>query len=314
MITTITLNASIDKAYRLSGALIPGTVMRLVSCDNSAGGKGLNCARAIATCGEPVLCSGFVGKNNGRMLTELLDEASLSHDFVQINSETRCCINVLDDAGVSTEFLEPGPVVSSDELQAMHQKLDYLITQSDLITFNGSAPQGMRPQDYTHLVQQVLERGLPCIVDTSGANLSSVLEVCPTLIKPNADEIAHIVDVDLRSEAELIRAAQRLVHTYHIPYLVISLGKAGAFMLHKQRVWRGYAPTIDVINPVGSGDTMVGALGVGLLRGMEPDKLLAFAMSCATANCLSERTGSFDMLQAEALQSHITIEEIFSCR
>ena len=52
MISTVTLNASIDKAYRLACPLVDGTVMRVEACIDNAGGKGLNAARAAATCGE----------------------------------------------------------------------------------------------------------------------------------------------------------------------------------------------------------------------------------------------------------------------
>jgi fructose-1-phosphate kinase PfkB-like protein len=48
MITTVTLNASIDKAYRINMPLTRGTVIRVAECEDSAGGKGLNAARAIA--------------------------------------------------------------------------------------------------------------------------------------------------------------------------------------------------------------------------------------------------------------------------
>ena len=54
MISTVTLNASIDKAYRLACPLVDGTVMRVEACIDNAGGKGLNAARAAATCGEEV--------------------------------------------------------------------------------------------------------------------------------------------------------------------------------------------------------------------------------------------------------------------
>ena len=47
MITTVTLNASIDKAYYMDLAIENGQVMRVSSCRNSAGGKGLNVARII---------------------------------------------------------------------------------------------------------------------------------------------------------------------------------------------------------------------------------------------------------------------------
>jgi len=39
MICTVTLNTSIDKAYRLESPLVDGTVQRVATCIDSAGGK-----------------------------------------------------------------------------------------------------------------------------------------------------------------------------------------------------------------------------------------------------------------------------------
>ena len=47
MITTVTLNVSVDKAYYIKGIVVPGTVARVQKCVNSAGGKGLNVSRII---------------------------------------------------------------------------------------------------------------------------------------------------------------------------------------------------------------------------------------------------------------------------
>ena len=54
MITTVTLNVSVDKAYYIKGIVVPGTVARVQKCVNSAGGKGLNVSRIIDFCGEEV--------------------------------------------------------------------------------------------------------------------------------------------------------------------------------------------------------------------------------------------------------------------
>ena len=119
MILTVTLNTSIDKAYRISSTLERGTVMRVAECIDNAGGKGLNASRSVATCGEEVLATGFVGGNNGRLLCELLDRDKIPHDFVEVATETRCCVNVLEPDGLSTEFLEPGREVTPEELAAL---------------------------------------------------------------------------------------------------------------------------------------------------------------------------------------------------
>ena len=68
MITTVTMNTSIDKAYFMDHEVQNGTVMRVSRCRNSAGGKGLNVARAVKLCGEKVQATGLAGGFNGKYL------------------------------------------------------------------------------------------------------------------------------------------------------------------------------------------------------------------------------------------------------
>lgn len=310
MICTVTLNTSIDKAYQLACPLVDGTVMRVATCIDNAGGKGLNASRAIATCGEKIIATGFVGGNNGRLLCELLDADGIEHDFVSVRSETRCCVNVLEPDGRSTEFLEPGRPVTAEDVAAVEEKVAALAKQADVVTINGSVPSGAGDDIYRRLVALVRAAGTPVILDTSGALLVNSLESQPTMIKPNTDEIAAILGKKPESLDEIVDAARRVRETHGIEKVVVSLGGDGSVMACEEGVFRGRAPKIEVVNPVGSGDTMVGAFAVAMARGMSAPEQLAYAMSCASANCLTASTGHFDMAVAEELLSGTSVEKV----
>ena len=207
MICTVTLNASIDKAYRISGGLEVGTVMRVLDCTDTAGGKGLNAARAVATCGERVVATGFVGGNNGRLLCELLQRDGIPEDFVRVTAETRCCVNVLDGNETSTEFLEPGREVGAAEFARMRERLLSLAAEASVVTIDGSVPHGVSPDDYAGLVEGVRNMGTPCILDTSGVLLERGVKAHPTMVKPNTDEIGQILGRKVTSMSEVAEAA-----------------------------------------------------------------------------------------------------------
>ncbi|SEH44664.1 MULTISPECIES: 1-phosphofructokinase family hexose kinase [Atopobiaceae] len=309
MVLTITLNTSIDKAYCLTEPIADGTVMRVKECINVAGGKGLNASRAISTCGEDVIATGFCGGNNGRLLCELLAQDGISESFVHVKNETRCCVNVLDPDGRSTEFLEPGREVTPDEVGAFLRRIDELLKDADVVTINGSVPKGLPTDTYATLVERIKQTSVPVILDTSGELLREGIRACPTMVKPNTDEIGQLLGRCVSSLDEVARAASDL-HEQGIQKVVVSLGGDGALMACDEGVFRGIAPAIEVVNPVGAGDTMVGAFAVGIARGMAPDAQLAYAMSCASANCLSPSTGHFDMGVARDLLSRTTVEKI----
>lgn len=309
MILTITLNTSIDKAYRLASPLVDGTVMRVEECIDNAGGKGLNVSRSVLTCGEEVLATGFAGGNNGRLLCELLDRDGVPHDFVTVESETRCCINVLEPSGRSTEFLEPGREVGEESLAELEKRVSALLSSADVVTISGSIPKGLSTNAYTRLISLVKSQGKPCILDTSGNTLMASIGSLPTAIKPNADEIAQILGREVGSIDELAHAAREL-HGRGIEKVIVSLGGDGAIMACAEGIFRGIAPKIEVVNPVGAGDTMVGALAVGMKRRLEAPEQLRYAMACASANCLSASTGHFEMEVAERLLEQTVVERI----
>ncbi len=105
-------------------------------------------------------------------------------------------------------------------------------------------------------------------------------------------------------------AAARALHGTGIEFVVVSLGADGAVMVCPEGTFRGIAPSIDVVNPVGSGDTLVGAFAVAMERSMGAAQALEFAMAAATANCLSPATGNFDPAVAEELRGRTVVERI----
>lgn len=309
MITTVTLNTSIDKAYSIANDLAIGTVMRVTTCIDNAGGKGLNASRAIAACGEDVIATGFVGGNNGRLLCELLEEDGIEQDFVRVATETRCCVNVLEPSGRSTEFLEPGRHVNHDEFVSLRRRVRDLARRSEVVVFSGSVPEGVPEDIYQTFVSDAREAGAKAVLDTSGEFLASGIKALPTMIKPNSDEISQLLGKTVSTPEEVADAAQAL-HARGIAQVVVSLGAHGALMACDEGVFKGTPPAIEVVNPVGSGDTMVGAFATAMARDLASAEQLRFAMACAAANCLTPSTGHFDIDVAQSLSPRVSVEKI----
>lgn len=292
MITTVTLNTAIDKAYYMEQDISGGTVMRVGRVNNTAGGKGLNVARVIKQCGEKVLATGIAGGFNGKYLEYLLDQDEIPHAFFHVNHETRSCINILDGKFGSTEFLEPGFEISAQEEIAFLSHFQNQIEKSDLITISGSVPRGMSPTIYSQMVSMTKSRNRPIIVDTSGKNLLDVLRAQPTVIKPNQEELEAILNTKITSIQDAVHCANKLF-LRGIPNVLISLGKEGALLVCEKGCFHGIPPQVIVANTVGCGDTMVGSFAVAILKKYSPSDALAYAVATATAGAMNERTGYF---------------------
>lgn len=312
MITTVTLNTSIDKAYHMDREIKNGTVMRVAQCRNSAGGKGLNVARIVKLCGEEVQATGFAGGFNGAYLESLLDQDEIPHRFVRMQGEMRSCINILDPGYGSTEYLEPGSQVAQEEEDAFLAAFGDIIEASSVITISGSVPRGVSPEIYQKLIRQAKSMGKKVILDTSGSLLKKGLEAQPTMVKPNRDEIEMLFGTKIESEADVMNCAKKIAER-QIPYVVISLGKDGALLICEEGAYHARPPKTEAVNTVGCGDSMVGAFAAALSRDAAPKEALKYAVATATAAAMSPNTGDFDPALQKEIMGKVTIEEVSVC-
>lgn len=310
MITTVTLNAAIDKVYEIDSEINLENVMRISSVSNGAGGKGLNVARIIKLCGGEVLATGLAGGYTGMLLKSLLEKDGIKSDFAEFDGETRCCINIIDKNNGSTEFLEPGCEISREECKNF---LNYVypksIENSSMVTLSGSAPRGFDKDIYKKLVKIAKDRGKKVFLDTSGELLLEGIDAIPTMIKPNVEEFEDIYDIEIKSVDDVIEIAEKL-HEKGIEYVVVSMGKEGALMVCEEGIFQAIPPSIDVVNTVGCGDSMVGAFALEIDRGKKPNEALVFAVGIASANALSFKTGDFDEIEAKKILEDIEIKKL----
>ena len=291
MITTITLNVAVDKAYVI-GKLTDHTVMRVNRCTNTAGGKGLNVAKVVHLCGEEVQATGFVGGFNGAYVEDMLKKQNIPSRFVHVQGETRSCINVLDEDGGSTEFLEPGEPIRPEEVQEFLDQFDDIIADSSVVTISGSVPKGVDVTMYAKLIEKIKAQGKKVVLDTSGALLKESIKACPTMVKPKTDEIEVLLGIKVNNHKDLVEGAKKL-HEMGIPVVVVSLGGDGALVVSDEGVFRGQPPKIEVVNTVGCGDSMTAAFAVAFARGLSVQEALRYAIAVSAANAMTMETGSF---------------------
>lgn len=309
MITTVTLNTSVDKLY-LVEKLEDYTVMRVKQVTNTAGGKGLNVSKVAHLLGEKVMALGFAGGFNGAYVSSLLEAQGVQAGFTRIQAETRSCINIRElSTGKHTEFLEPGAPVTEDECAAFLESYRRVLPDSQVVTISGSVPAGVGTGFYGTLVSMAKEAEVPVIVDTSGALLAETVKAKPTMIKPNTDEIGQLLGRRVVSRQEVVDAAWEL-HRSGIPYVVVSLGKEGSVMVCRQGLFQGITPDIPVVNTVGCGDSMVAGFAAAMARGLAPEEMLRLATVVSTANALNMQTGNFEQKDFDRVLPMVSVKKL----
>lgn len=312
MIITVTMNPSIDISYPLE-TLKLDTVNRVADASKTAGGKGLNVTRVIHELDGQVLATGLLGGHHGASIQTQLDREGISHDFSAIAGETRNSIAILHDHGHQTEILEAGPSVTAAELKQFEEKFDALLKQATLVTLSGSLAKGIPTTYYSHLIAKAQEQGVKVLLDTSGASLKASLESAakPFLIKPNTEEIYDLVGQNLSlDDLDNFKATLNGDLFAGVEWIVVSLGSKGAFVKHNHQFYQIDIPKIDVVNPVGSGDSTIAGLAYAIDQGKSDEEILQYAMVCGMLNAQEAKTGHINVENLPALKAQIVVKEI----
>lgn len=309
MILTVTMNPSIDVSYPLE-RLDLDTVNRITDVSKTAGGKGLNVSRVLSQLNAPLMATGVVGGHFGDYLTAQLDKDGISHHFSKINGETRSCIAILHE-GLQTEILESGPEVSKEEQVVFIENFEQLLEDTDFVTISGSLPKGIDTDFYSLLIEKATQADVKVLLDTSGDTLRTSIQSAfkPYLIKPNETEIADLLGKDLHSEEELIEALKDETFT-GIEWIVVTLGADGALVKKGEDYYRVHIPVINVVNPVGSGDSTIAGLAYALSENKTSEEVMKTGMVTGMLNTQEEKTGFINPDHFDSLYEKVTVERL----
>lgn len=309
MILTVTLNAAIDKRYVVEGYKV-GEVNRVKECAYTPGGKGLNVSKPAAISGAEVVATGFVGGHAGNYIEASLEPFHIRSAFYHLEAESRSCINIWDEVNhQQTEFLEPGFTVSEEEFQGFMDKFKDLVKDADVVAMSGSVPKGLDGTAYQRLVKIVKAAGKKVILDTSGKLLEMGIEACPTMIKPNIDEIRMLTGKSCDDFNEIIEAAKE-IHRRGVEIVAVSLGGDGSLAVCDKGVYRAKVPKIDAVNTVGCGDSMIAGFALGLSEDLPIEEVLRKASAISAAAALREETGFYVKEDMEAILPKVEITKI----
>ena len=282
MISTVTVNPAID--YNLkTDKLALDEVNRVELISKTAAGKGINVAKAIKNLGLETEALGCVGGATGEYIVKELAADNIAADFNQVAKETRINFKITDNLNQETKVNQEGLPLNKDEIKAVSDKVVKKAQQSKMIVLGGSLPQNLPDDFYQDLIGRLKECEVKIFLDTSGPPLKLALEAKPTLIKPNLRELEELMGQDL-SFQEVISVSQDLVAS-GIELVVVSLGADGALLVG-EGIWYAKPPQVEVESTVGAGDSMVGALAVGYIKGYSLKKMLEYAVAMSTATIL----------------------------
>ena len=309
MITSISLNPSIDRTLTVEDFTVGG-LNRVLSRNDTAAGKGINVALTVSALGLDSECIGIMYRDSASLFEKRLMLNSTAYDFVWCEGSARTNIKVFDRAaGVVTELNESGSGVEEATLTAMTDMVIRHAEDSDFLILSGSVPPGCPADYYRTLISAVDGLGCRCVLDADGDRLKCGLEASPFMIKPNHYELEMMAGRKLTTLKDIRNATFKYLDM-GVEVVAVSLGADGAMITNGGETLFAPKMNIDVKSTVGAGDAMVAGLVAGFMGDNELEDSFRMGVACATARCMTEGNRIMDRTVYRALLDMVTIERI----
>lgn len=308
MILTFTPNPCVDKTIFLEEISLGGK-MRAPRYDCIAGGKGVNVARAVHTMGRHSTAMVVVGGHTGKHVVEMIAQNDGVPCLpVWVDAPTRTITTVLEEKHHrQTAFFEPGSTITEADRETILSAFAGAVQGARLVTLNGAVSDRAIETIYRDLIGIASDAGVQVVLDTYGPELTAGLEAAPYAIKPNREEAAAWVGFALDSPAALRRAAERF-HDHGVVVAIISLGAEGVFVSSEGGAWHVTPPAIHEVNPVGSGDSLVAGIAIGIAEGMPIPEAAALGCAMGTANAMTWDIGHFTAGEVDSILAEVRVK------
>lgn len=284
MIYTVTFNPALDYVLQIS-ELKKGERHFSENEEIVWGGKGINVSTVLHELDVDSIAFGFVAGFTGIALEKGLSEMGIKNDFVHLEKGlTR--INVKIKAQEETDIDNYGPEIKEASLNELYKKLE-MLNDGDVLILAGSVPKSLPRNIYEEIMKRVLDREIRIIVDATGELLLTVLKYHPFLIKPNNFELSEVIGRELKTTEELIDGARELQKRGATNVLVSMAGDGALLLDEKGEVHKINAPTGQLVNSIGAGDSMVAGFTAGYISTGDYDYALKLGTACGSATAFS---------------------------
>ena len=291
MIYTITFNPALDYIAQVEDFKI-GEINRTKTETILPGGKGLNVSIVLKNLGIENTALGFISGFTGEELKRKMEAQGVKTDFVKVKEGiTRINVKIssMNEKKVEETALNGvGPLITETDIEVLMEKLQKMST-NDIVILAGSIPKNIDNTIYEKICKNLNEKGITFIVDSTQELLMNVLKYHPFLIKPNKDELEETLNCKISTKEDIIQSAKEL-KKLGAQNVLVSLGNDGALLLTKEdKTYYSKAPKGQVVNTVGSGDSMVAGFLAGYYQTKDYEVALKTGVATGSASAFSTR-------------------------
>ena len=291
MIYTITFNPALDYITQVENFKI-GEINRTKTETILPGGKGLNVSIVLKNLEIENTALGFVAGFTGEELINKMESQGIKTDFVKVEKGiTRINIKI---SSMNENMIEEtalngmGPQITNDDTKTLMEKIQNM-TAEDIVILSGSIPQNISTDIYDKICKSLSEKEITFIVDSTQELLMSVLKYNPFFFFLNKEELEETLNCKISTKEDIVNAAKEL-KKMGAQNVLVSLGNDGALLLTEENeTYYSKAPKGEVVNTVGSGDSMVAGFIAGYYQTQDYEYALKTGVAAGSASAFSIR-------------------------
>ncbi|MBI5472630.1 MAG: 1-phosphofructokinase family hexose kinase [Ignavibacteriae bacterium] len=308
MITTVTLNPMLDKTVYVD-RIQRGDVQRASKIEMAVGGKGVNVSRQLTKLGIENVATGFIGGEVGTLIERLLNEEHIAQDFIRVAGMTREGVTYREGDGTVTAVFEPPHRVTHQEAAQLVERVNALIPRSSWIVCSGSSPSPEADDVFAAIVKQATEQSVKTVVDSYGLVCRNAVPSKPTILKLNKDEYEQTFGKKLLEQRDYHNAFDELLGQ-GIFCCIVTDGSRAVYAATNTQRWKITPPSINAVNPTGSGDSMIAGMLYGYAHDWDQEDVLRFGVAAGACNAQRWEVANSSLENILAMQSHVSIDTL----
>lgn len=284
--------------YGMTGLPQWGTSTFCTDYHYAVGGKGANQAIAASIQGAETYMLGRIGEDdNGRQLLDRLEEAGVHTEYVIVDKESRTGFSTMN-MGEEGRYFSIYAAGANTRLQV--SDLEHVLEQKE---FDMIVMQLEMPLEVVYRICELgAEKRIPVFLD-AGPAMSIPLEKLKGtfILSPNEAETEALTGIAPDSEENVQKAAEKLYREAEPEYVLLKLGKRGAYLYGKnvRKLIPGFK--VNAIDTTAAGDTFGAAFCVKYCLGSSLEEAIRYGHAAA-AICVTRKGGQPSIPKQEEVE------------
>jgi 1-phosphofructokinase len=278
-----------------------------------AGGQGFWVARMAALLGVEVSLCCALGGESGSVLRGLIARENVVLLGVECDAPNGVYIHARRASGVREQLARTrSGRLSRHETDELYGLAFSAALDAGVALLTGVDPPTVLDSEiYRRLAADLRSNDVQVIADLAGSSLKAALAGGLDLLKISEEEVLAEDMTCGGDVAGLLKALEKL-HEDGAETVLISRAAEPALVLDgaRGRYLQLTGPSVETLEPRGTGDSMFAALGASIADGKELDVALRMAMAAGALNATRHGLGTGTRQQIELLSHHIAIRDL----